>query len=62
MATEEARIVFKRLTKRIQPIRHICKRQRRHKQMRDHEEAFYRLLVADKKKLKEREENEGHNV
>ena len=57
MATEEARIVFKRLTKRIQPIRHICKRQRRHKQMRDREEAFYRLLVAEKKKAQERESN-----
>ena len=26
--------------------------------MRDREEAFYRLLVAEKKKLKEREEND----
>ena len=58
MATEEARIVFKRLTKQIQPIRHICKRQRRHKQMRDREEAFYRLLVAEKKKLREHEEDD----
>ena len=46
----------------VMPIQHIRKIRQRKRDMRDHEEAFYRLLVADKKKLKEREENEGHNV
>lgn len=40
------------------PIRHIRKIRQRKRDMRDREEAFYRLLVADKKKLRERESND----
>lgn len=39
------------------PIQQICKIRQRKRDMHDRKEAFYRLLVAEKKKLKEREEN-----
>jgi hypothetical protein len=39
---------------RVMPIQHIRKIRQRKRDMRDREEAFYRLLVAEKKKLKER--------
>lgn len=42
---------------RVMPIQQICKIRQRKRDMRDRKEAFYRLLVAEKKKLKEREEN-----
>ena len=42
---------------RVMPISHIRKIRQRKRDMRDREEAFYRLLVAEKKKLKERESN-----
>ena len=41
---------------RVMPIQHIRKIRQRKRDMRDREEAFYRLLVEEKKKLKEREE------
>jgi hypothetical protein len=43
---------------RVMPIQQIRKIRQRKRDMRDHEEAFYRLLIAEKKKLKERESNE----
>lgn len=43
---------------RVMPIRQIRKIRQRKRDMRDREEAFYRLLVAEKKKLREREEND----
>lgn len=45
-----------RLAWRIQPIKHILKRDERHKDMLDRhrQEKFAELLVAEKKKLKER--------
>jgi hypothetical protein len=43
---------------RVMPIQHIRKIRQRERDMRDHEEAFYRLLIAEKKKLKERESND----
>ena len=43
---------------RVMPIQHIRKIRQRKRDMRDREEAFYRLLVAEKKKLKERESND----
>ena len=42
---------------RVIPIQQICKIRQQKRDMRDRKEAFYRLLVAEKKKLKEREEN-----
>lgn len=42
---------------RVMPIQHIRKIRQRKRDMRDHEEAFYRLLVSEKKKLRERESN-----
>jgi len=42
----------------VMPIQHICKIRQRKRDMRDREEAFYRLLVAEKKKLREREEDD----
>ena len=42
---------------RVMPISHIRKIRQRKRDMRAREEAFYRLLVAEKKKLKERENN-----
>lgn len=49
-----------RLAWRIQPIKHILKRDERHKDMLDRhrQEKFAELLAAEKKKLKEREANE----
>jgi len=44
---------------RVMPIAHIRKIRQRKRDMRDREEAFYRLLSAEKKKLKEREGNES---
>ena len=46
---------FKFSVMTIQQIRKIRQRKR---DMRDREEAFYRLLIAEKKKMKEREEND----
>lgn len=43
---------------RVMPISQIRKIRQRKRDMRDREEAFYKLLVAEKKKLKEREEDE----
>lgn len=43
---------------RVMPIQQIRKIRQRKRDMRDREEAFYRLLVAEKKKLKERKEND----
>ena len=43
---------------RVMPIRHIRKISQRKRDMRDREEAFYRLLVAEKNKLREREEDD----
>lgn len=43
---------------RVMPIQQIRKIRQRKRDMRDREEAFYRLLVAEKKKLKERGEDE----
>ena len=42
---------------RVMPISHIRKIRQRNRDMRDREEAFYKLLMDEKKKLKEREEN-----
>ena len=42
----------------VMPIQHIRKIRQRKRDMRDRGEAFYRLLVAEKKKLKEREGND----
>ena len=42
----------------VMPIQQIRKIRQRKRDMRDREEAFYRLLVAEKKKLREHEENE----
>ena len=42
----------------VMPIRHIRKIRQRKRDMRDREEAFYRLLVAEKNKLREREEDD----
>lgn len=42
---------------RVMPIQHIRKIRQRKRDMRDREEAFYRLLVAEKK-LRERENND----
>ena len=42
---------------RVMSIQQICKIRQRKRDMRDRKEAFYRLPVAEKKKLKEREEN-----
>ena len=47
-----------RFTFRVMPIRHIRKIRQRKRDMRDREEAFYRLLVAEKKKLREHEEDD----
>lgn len=45
---------------RVMPISHIRKIRQRKRDMRDREEAFYRLLVVEKKKKsREREENES---
>lgn len=45
---------------RIQPVHHILKRDERHRDMLDRhrQEKFAELLVAEKKKLKERESND----
>lgn len=43
---------------RVMPIQHIRKIRQRKRDMLDREEAFYRLLVVEKKKLKEREGND----
>ena len=45
-----------RLAWRIQPIKHILKRDERHKDMMDRhrQEKFAELLAAEKKKLRER--------
>jgi hypothetical protein len=40
---------------RVMPISHIRKIRQRKRDMRDREETFYKLLLAEKKKLKERE-------
>jgi hypothetical protein len=48
---------MKRFKFRVMPIQHIRKIRQRKRDMRDRKEAFYRLLVAEKKKLKEREED-----
>ena len=42
---------------RVMPIRHIRKIRQRKRDMRDREEAFYRLLVAEKK-VRKRENND----
>ena len=42
---------------RVMPIAHIRKIRQRKRDMRDREEAFYKLLLEEKKKLKEREED-----
>lgn len=49
-----------RLAWRIQPIKHILKRDERHKDMLDRhrQEKFAELLAAEKKKLKERGSND----
>jgi hypothetical protein len=52
---------MKRFKFRVMPISHIRKIRQRKRDMRDREEAFYRLLIAEKKKLKERKEDEGRN-
>ena len=44
---------------RVMPISHIRKIRQRKRDMRDREEAFYKLLLAEKKKLKECENNES---
>lgn len=49
---------MKRFKFRVMPISHIRKIRQRKRDMRDREEAFYRLLVAEKKKLRERESND----
>lgn len=49
---------MKRFRFRVMPIQHIRKIRQRKRDMRDREGAFYRLLVAEKKKLKERESND----
>ena len=49
-----------RLIWRVQPVKHILKRDERHKDMmnRHRQEKFAELLIAEKKKLKERESND----
>lgn len=49
-----------RLAWRVQPIKHILKRDERHKDMlnRHRQEKFAELLAAEKKKLRERGSNE----
>ena len=46
---------MKRFRFRVMPIAHIRKIRQRKRDMRDREEAFYKLLLEEKKKLKERE-------
>ena len=48
--------MLKRFEFRIMPISQARKIRQRKRDMRDREEAFYRLLVAEKKKLKEGED------
>ena len=43
---------------RVMPIQQIRKIRQRKRDMRDREEAFYRLLIEEKKKLKERDSGE----
>ena len=43
---------------RVMPIQQIRKIRQRKRDMRDREEAFYRLLIAEKKKAQERESND----
>ena len=50
--------MLNRFTFRVMPIQHIRKIRQRKRDMRDREEAFYKLLIAEKKKLKERSKNE----
>lgn len=48
-----------RLAWRIQPVKHILKRDERHRDMmqRNRQEKFAELLAAERKKLRERESN-----
>lgn len=46
--------MFKRFLLRVQPMRHIAKREQRHREMQQREEAFRKFLEAEKKKLAER--------
>ena len=48
-----------RLAWRIQPIKHILKRDQRHKDMLKRERQFAEFMAAEKKKLKERESNDS---
>ncbi len=43
-----------RLLWRVQPVKHIAKREQRHKEMQEREKAFYELLKEEKKKLEKR--------
>lgn len=43
---------------RVMPIQQIRKIRQRKRDMRDREEAFYKLLIVEKKKLKERESDD----
>lgn len=51
-------MMLNRFKFRVMPIQHIRKIRQRKRDMREREEAFYRLLVAEKKKLRERENND----
>ena len=59
MIMEDGIKVIDRLAWRIQPVRHILKRDERHKDMLDRhrQEKFAEILAAEKKKLRERESN-----
>jgi len=45
--------MIKRLLWRVQPMRHIAKRDQRHREMQQREEAFRKFLESEKKKLAE---------
>ncbi len=46
--------MIKRLLWRIQPVKHIAKREQRHREMQHREDAFRKFLEAEKKKLNEK--------
>lgn len=47
---------------RVMPIQQIRKIRQRKRDMRDREEAFYKFLIEEKKKIKERNENERNDI
>ena len=51
--------MIKRLLFRIQPPKHIKKREKRHQEMMQREKAFRKFLEAEKKKLNERRADRG---